>query len=132
MGPARCVGAPSSANNLTPPRTGVNGATGDLMASRIRTRGSLGRQCHREHQVLLCQSQVVEAVVARPTIKKCDVAPGTLHSLKDSGELREPWLPSTAVERFGFRVSACDEGTSPTNAARFDWRRCLARTEAFE
>ena len=28
----------------------------------------------------------------------------------DSGELREPWLPSGAGERFGFRVSNCDEG----------------------
>ena len=24
------------------------------------------------------------------------------------------------------------KGISPTNAARFDWRRCLPRTEAFE
>ena len=36
------------------------------------------------------------------------------------------------IERFGFRASTCDEGISPTNAARFGWRRCLPRTEAFE
>ena len=40
--------------------------------------------------------------------------------LKDSAELRVPWLPSVAGERFGFRVSTCDEGISLTDAARFD------------
>ena len=53
----------------------------------------------------------------------------TLPSLKDSGELREPRLPPGSGERVGFRVSTCDEGISPTDAARFDWRRCLPRPE---
>ena len=38
--------------------------------------------------------------------------------------------PSSAGERFKFRASICDEGTSPTNAARCDWRRCLLRRQS--
>ena len=132
MGPARCVGAPSSANNLAPPRTGVNRAIRDLMATQIHTCSSLVRQCHRHRQ----EFKVVEVVVARPTSRagtcpQCralSMMPAESHSAlaKDLGELREPWLPSGAGERFGVRVSTCDEGFSPTSAARFDWRRCSA------
>ena len=74
---------------------------------------------------LLCQ-----VVHPRNSVKGWDMTSGaelcrlslrraTLPALKDSGELRGPWLPSSAGERFGFRVSTCDEGISPTNAARF-------------
>ena len=52
-----------------------------------------------------------------------------LPSLKDLGELREPWLPSGTGERLGFRVSTCDEVISLTSAARSDWKRWLLRTE---
>ena len=108
-GPAHSVGEPSIRN---------------LMATQIHTCSSLGSQCRL---VWLCQS-------LRPAVESGDMSQVVQSSvndaceepLKDSGKLPVPWLPSDARERFGFRVSTCDEGISPTN-----WRQRLPRKEAF-
>ena len=88
MGLARCVGASSSANNVTPPGTGVNRAVGDLMATQIHTCSSsvivIVRYC--------CVSlKVVEVAVAKPTVKSGDVSPVEQGSVDDASE--EPLHP---------------------------------------
>ena len=110
------------------------------MATQSRTCSSPGRQRHRRRQVLLCQSQSRRGRGRRARRRERDMSPVVQSSVDDAceellcprGRIRGPWLPSGAGERFGFRVSICDEGISPTDAARFDWRRGLPHTEAFE
>ena len=126
-----------------PPPAEANRAPRDSMASQIQT-------CSWGVNVIVivrnyCVSLgVVEVVVAGPAVESADMSPlvqssvddacedQTLPVQRDSGELREPWLPFGVEKRFGFRVSICDAGISPSSAARCDWRRCLRRTEAFQ
>ena len=72
----------------------------------------------------------VKVVHNRPSVKGWDKAPPP--SRRGLGDLCGPWLPSSAGERLELHASICDEGTSPTDVARCDWRRCLPRTEVIE
>ena len=64
--------------------------------------------------VLLCQSQNRRGRGRRARRRSVNDACATLLALKDSWELRVPWLHSVASERCGFPVSTWDEMISPT------------------
>ena len=134
-GPHHRAGEPSSANN-TPTRPLANRAIGDLMATQILTCGSQ-EETKSSSGIAVTVSKSSRSWSPGPQSRVGTCLQVVQSSVNDACEdplcprwrIREiccvPWLLSAAGERFGFRVSTCDEVILPTNAARSDWRQCL-------